>query len=191
MATRWSWKDLQEAYLAFLSVRSKSDTALWLAVWQRFIEHPYYQRQARKTARATLRVADRPMLADLLAVAMMLLAKRIQAPCDTETTHRISHDFPGWLQAILVEDCQSAYVMPKCAGHQRRSGPIDPDVPDAIHIRAHELVTGLADPQRSVLLLHLSGFSPPQIAEVLELSQSHVDRLIHSGLKSLRSKLRR
>jgi DNA-directed RNA polymerase specialized sigma24 family protein len=44
---------------------------------------------------------------------------------------------------------------------------------------------------RSVLLLYLSGFTPSRIAESLGLDRTRIDRLIHSGLEILRSRLMR
>lgn len=189
-----AWKDLQKVYLGFLSARSSSDNDLWLAIWQRFLEHSYFRRRARQIARTRLRALNRTADSefDLLAVALTMFAKRIQAPCDTETVQRIRHDFRGWLTSVLVEDCQSALLsMPRYARQRRRHLATDSSMPDSIHIRAHELVARLADPQRSVLLLHLSGLSLSKIAEALDLSSSRVDCLIRIGVEMLRWQLLR
>jgi DNA-directed RNA polymerase specialized sigma24 family protein len=54
----------------------------------------------------------------------------------------------------------------------------------------HELVSDLADPLRSVLLLYLLGFTPSRIAESLELDQAQVKCLISSGVELLIARIR-
>ncbi len=193
MGARSSWKDLQNAYLAFLGGRPSSEGSHWLAIWQRFIDHPYYRRQARQIARTFVRCADStgPTELDLRTALMMLLARRIQSRRDSKTTYRITRDFPRWLQSILFEDCRLACSIRFGDKLSCRDGPIDPGVLDAIPLRVHELISELADPLRSVLLLYLSDFTPFRIAESLDLDQTQVDRLIHSGVAILVSRMRR
>ncbi len=189
-----SWKDLRKVYLTFLSVRSVAGADLWQAVWQRFVEHPYFRRRARQIARTTLRPLDRTASneAHLLAMALMIFAKRLRSHCHSESIQHIRDDFRGWLTSALVEDCQSAlFSMPRCARQPHRQLATDSDIADAIRIRAHAIVATLADPQRSVLLLYLCGLGPSKIAEALDLRRSQVDRLIRSGVELVRWQLRR
>jgi hypothetical protein len=142
MGTASEWQDLQQNYLTFLRRRSPTEQGHWFAVWSRFIEHPYYQDKARQVAHATLCGLNvtAPGEKYLLADTMLLLARRIQQPSDAATIRRVSHDFPGWLKSVLIEDCQMALALLRDVRHSGCGEQVDACELDETHVRMHEFI---------------------------------------------------
>ena len=193
MGARNSWRELQKAYLAFLCGKPSSRDSRWLAIWQSFIEHPYYQRQLRLIVRDIIRHASDvgPTERELRMALTMVLAKRIQSRRDLESVQLIKHAFPDWLKSALLEDCRFACTLSLDATLSPGEPSVRYGIAEKIQLQVHEIAANLADPLRSVLLLHLLGFTPSRIARSLDLNRSHVDRLIRSGLELLALRLRR
>jgi RNA polymerase sigma factor (sigma-70 family) len=183
--------ELRDAFFQLLDRGESAETPLWHEVWRLFLEHPWYLDELSQTAHRVVRKNHAPLqwAEDIAQEATLLFRLHLRRAVDLHVNRELAHDhFAGWLGRIIARDCSRALRAMRRA--QRRAGGRQVDV-EAVAPRGLPMdeiidlglaISKLADEPRRVVLCRLRGCGIAEISKSLQISQTHVHRMLQRAL---------
>ena len=179
--------DLRHRFLALLD--SAPSETLWKEIWTLFVSHQWVHIRLERCARTALRGSymSEQWLDDVKQDVYVRLAGKLQRSLDLNLDRaKAEVHFAGWLNTILLRDCQMAVrqlrrlycrTLPLL---EDRTGA-DPTTSIDARIDFNRALDRLDDAESSVMVLYAQGYTIREIAAAVGFSNSKAYRLIRQA----------
>jgi len=191
-----AWHDLRETFVDLVGT-GYDRPELWLEIWTRFVEDPWFQELLTAAARRALRNCSRPSgwLEDVEQDAVIILGNKLRQSPDLHVDiRRVAEKFPSWISTIIHNACRQSVRHLRILQRERLTLRADEahsshaDQP-GLHLDVWCAIDALDEPDRTIVQLYVANWNFQRIADALEMDYFVVYRVWRQALPSLRRML--
>ena len=194
MSYHETWQDLKVRFEQTLQ-DEKENT--WLAVWQLFVGHPWYQHKLNRGAIQAIAESGAPIgwRGDVEHEAALLLCRSLRNAPDLRMNQSEAEEhFPGWIAAIIRHDCLQAIRRLRVSNDRT----IELQQENLLAVRQDDIearidlsiaIEKLDSPDKEVLMLRATGMTITEIAATVNLGYSKTYRILQRAITSVKDSL--